>query len=138
MPSVFLDRGAPPGDAALSKALGPAKPQWDRAVALLDGVPGARAEWKFYGAKHGWQLKYAAKKRALAYLIPNDGAFTAASALRDEELAALRAARFAASLLAEIEAAKPGPEGRPARFAVTTAASLAPFERVLAIKLRPA
>ena len=103
----------------LARLLGKARPAWDSVRAFLDDCPGATSEWKFYGAKHGWQLKVTANRRALVYLIPREGRFTAALALREGAIAALRKTAFPAARLREIEEAREFSEGKPARVDVT-------------------
>ncbi len=128
---------APPDDAALARLLGAAKRPWDELLRFVDEkCPGAAREWKFYGAKHGWQVRVVARKRALLYLIPREGRFTAAVALRETAIAALRADRAVpAALLRELDAARAAPEGKPARVEVTRRADLALVERLVAAKL---
>jgi hypothetical protein len=58
-----------------------------------------------YGAKHGWQLKLVAKKRAVAYLIPHDGYFTVAVALRPDAIAELEQSGFSPAQVREVERA---------------------------------
>lgn len=115
--------------------LGRARAQWDALLRFADAQPGVTRAWKDYGARHGWQLKLIAKRRALAYLIPRDGHFTAALALREPALAAVRASGVPAALLRAIAAAKPSSEGRPARVDVRHARDRAIVERLLAAKL---
>jgi len=106
--------------------------------AFLDDLPGVTCAWNHYGAKHGAQLKATANKRALVYLIPRDGRFTAAVALRDPAIAALRATKFPTQRLREIEQARVSPEGRPARVVVTGRRDLAWAKQLVLVKLQAA
>jgi hypothetical protein len=124
-----------PGPPELSLLLGKARTAWDALRTFLDGLEGVTGEWKFYGEKHGWQLKLVAHKRALLYLIPRDGRFTAALALRDPAIATLRAAGIPDAVVREIEAAKPSPEGKPARVEVRGARELPLVKKLVAAKL---
>ena len=103
-----------------------------RFAATQDGVI---PEWKYYGEKHGWQLKLLARKRAVAYLIPRQGHFTAALALRPAALAAVRSSGLPEALIRAIDAAKPSSEGKPARVDVTGARELAWVKELIGIKL---
>lgn len=134
---LFTDAGKPPDDAALAAALGRAKRHWDAILASLpeDGI--AR-EWKFYGAKYGWQLKIAKGKRAMLYLVPRPSKFGAALALPDQAVAALRGSGLPAALVQEIESARRYPEGRPARIEVSAREDAEIVQRLLAIKLEHA
>jgi UDP-N-acetylmuramyl tripeptide synthase len=133
---IFTDGGTPPDDASLAAALGRAKRSWDALLAHLDEAHrDLRRSWRFYGPRHGWQLKVEAKKRAVLYLIPAEGRFTAALALRDAAIAALPALGVPRDLIREIESGKAFPEGRPARVQVTGAAQLAIVRKLIAAKL---
>ena len=133
---VFVEKGREPGPAALARALGPAHAHWDALLGFVEAeAPSAKPEWRFYGARYGWQLKVVEGKRALLYLVPHAGSFLAALALRRPALEAVRAAGVPAALLREIEAAKPGPEGHPARVEVRTAKDLKNVERLVRAKL---
>ena len=136
MPSALDDAKSTPDDAALARVLADAKPHWDEIVAHLDSLPGVTRAWRFYGAKHGWQLKAERRKRALLYLIPEHDRFTAATALKGDVLPALRASALPAELVREIERARIFVEGRPARVVVTRATDVAVVRELVAIQLR--
>ena len=104
--------------------------------AFLDDVPGATSEWKFYGAKHGWQLKVTLNRRALIYLIPRTGNFTAAVALREPAIEALRARKQLARQLRDIEQTPASPEGKPVRIVVTSARQLGSVKALVGVKLQ--
>ena len=132
MPSVLVDKDSEPTARELSAALGKAQKSWDLLLAHLATEPGVSVAWKFYGAKLGWQLKATQGKRAVLYLVPNEGAFVAAMALRPAALELARAS-LPPALVREIDAAKPGPEGHPARVLVTTVKELGVVKQLLAI-----
>lgn len=124
-----------PSDAELARRLGRAKKHWDVILDALSVHDGLVREWKFYGAKYGWQLKLVSRRRAIVYLIPRDRGFTAGLALNDAALEAVRRGRFPAALLREIETAKAAPEGHPARIDVTGAEQVDLVIRLVALKL---
>jgi hypothetical protein len=134
MPSSLIDGRQQPADATLSATLGKARGAWSELVEHLAAFSGVTAGWKFYGAKHGWQWKAVQGKRAALYLIPHENSFTAALALRPAALELARA-RLPAAFLREIETAKPGPEGHPARVLVRTRKEVALVKRLLDVKL---
>lgn len=139
MPSVLLDKSEAPDDARLASVLKASKASWDGVVALAAALaPKATPEWKFYGAKHGWQLKILEKKRSLVYLVPGEGSFVAALALDARALESLEGSKLPAALLDEIKAAKRAPEGHPARVTVTKKKDLASVEVLLRAKLADA
>ncbi len=136
MSSVLLDKATKPDDTSLSKALGKSKPHWDAIIArVVDEHPELTREWKFYGAKHGWQLRIARKKAVVLYMIPHQGSFLAALALKEPALAVLRSSGFLAGLVAEIDGAKANVEGRPARIEVTRKGQVDIVLRLLELKL---
>jgi hypothetical protein len=123
------------GPSDLPRLLGKAARAWAELRTFLDALDGVTSEWKFYGEKHGWQLKVVAKKRALLYLIPRQGHFTAAAALREAAIAALRAAGFPEERVREIEHARGSTEGKPARVDVSTLRDLGLVKQLVSIKL---
>jgi hypothetical protein len=89
--SVFDEKRAPPDEAALTHALGETKPLWDALIGHVAArCDGLEPEWKYYGKKHGWQVKFTHERRALLYLVPHEGSFLAGMALRP---AAVQSAR---------------------------------------------
>jgi hypothetical protein len=136
MAAYFDDKAHKPTDKRLATALGKSKKCWD---AILEGVDRARGglgcEWKFYGAKFGWQLKVMDKKRTVLYLVPREGGFLAAMALSERAVAAVRVSSLPPTLVSEIETAKVLPEGRPARIEVTSAKQLEVVRQLMAIQL---
>jgi hypothetical protein len=135
MSSVFSEKTEQPDDAALTRALGRSKAHWDAIMRHVQGLDGVTVSWKFYGKKHGWQVKALRKKKALLYLIPHQGSFLAAMALDEQALEAVRGSALPPALVEEIVAAKPSPEGHPARVEVGTKAQAELVRRLLAIKL---
>ncbi len=136
MANDIFDKSKTPDEAVLSNLLGPCKTHWD---AILEHVEKANGrlvrEWKFYGAKYGWQLKVADRKHALVYLIPHQGSFLAAMGLNEKAVAALKASTLPGSLVHEVESAKAYPEGRPARIEVTGPDQAEIVRQLLDIKL---
>src|SRR5262245_25573074 len=122
----------PPDIRAL---LGRARPQWDALLRFLDGHDGVTRAWKRYAGSHGWQLKVTAERRALLYLMPREGHFMAATALRPPAIAALRAGGVPDHVVREIEAAKASSEGKPARVEVRDRPHRELVERLVTIKL---
>lgn len=125
-----------PPDDAWRAALGRAAAVWDTLVAELAALPGPpRLEWKFYGAKHGWQVKASTARHALIYLMPRDGHFMAALALNPAALARLAEAGLPVERVEAIRTARSGPEGHPARIEVKGARELGLVRKLLALKL---
>jgi hypothetical protein len=126
-----------PDDATLEQALGKTKKFWNAIIDHLDRLPNLLVrDWKFYGNKYGWQMKVTDGKRAVLYLIPNEGSFLAALALNDKAVAALRSQKIPTRLMRDITTGKSYPEGRPARIEIKSKSDLTVVKKLLAIKLR--
>jgi Protein of unknown function (DUF3788) len=137
MTTMAAGRTNSPNDATLEQTLGKTKKIWDAIVDHVDSLPnGLVREWKYYGKKHGWQMKVTDGKRAVLYLIPHDGSFRAALALNDKAVAALPSQKIPPRFLREITAGKAYPEGRPARIEVTSRRDLTVVKKLLRINLR--
>jgi hypothetical protein len=129
-------QASPTGPEDLAAQLGNATTAWTQLRTFVDAHAGVASEWKFYGEKYGWQLKLVAHGRALAYLVPKQGAFVVASAVRAPVIRALREAGYPEARVLEIEAAREAPEGKPARIEVRGIPDLAVVEMLLATKLQ--
>ncbi|MBI2922013.1 MAG: DUF3788 family protein [Planctomycetes bacterium] len=116
--ALFNDKFSPPSPAALAAGLGKTLALWT-ALADLAALAGGMGEWKFYGAKYGWQFKVVRGKRSLLYLIPGPGKFTAAMALDREAVGRLDGSGLPREVVVAIRSAKKAPEGQPARVEVT-------------------
>lgn len=134
MTVAFDDKSAPPDDAALAKMLGKSNTAWRALAEHLAAMSGVEVTWKFYGAKHGWQLKATRGRKAVMYMIPKSGRFVAATALPRAAVEAIDDAGLPAALVAEIRGAKAYAEGTPARVEVAGKRELAVVQRLLALK----
>ena len=134
MPTT-TDRSAP-DDVELCTLLGRAKPAWDAVLAHLDETcADASREWKQYGAQHGWQVKVSRRRRALLYLTPHEGQFTAALALGEAAVKALGHSGLPSELITDIACSPTLPEGKAARVDVKTLKQTEVVARLLALKL---
>jgi hypothetical protein len=136
MSSVFDDKSAKPDQAALDEVLGETSPLFGELLAFSEEVkPGLKREWKFYGKKHGWQLKVFDRKRAALYLIPHEGSFLAGMALRPAAVEAVKASNLPRQLIDEITSAKAYREGAPARVEVHSAEHVVLIKELMRLKL---
>jgi hypothetical protein len=114
---VFFDRKeAAPDDPALKKALGDLHHAFQEILALVEGYS---QEWKFYGARIGWQLKVMQKGKALFYLTPQKGSFNLGFAVRDNEVEVLLNSTLPAKAKEELATGKKYPEGHPLHLRVS-------------------
>ena len=113
---VHFDRkDAVPDDLALKKALGAVHPAYKEILTLIESYA---QEWKFYGARLGWQLKVSQKGKALFYLIPLDKSFRLGFAVREKEKEVLLKLKLPAKVKEELAEAKRYPEGYPLKLLV--------------------
>ncbi len=117
----FSSKELVPDDPKLKKALRAVYPVYKDILASIEAYP---REWKFYGAKYGWQLKATHKGKALLYLIPQEGAFRLGFAVRDIEKEALLNSKLPAKLKGELAVAKRYPEGWPLHLDVKKASDM--------------
>ncbi len=131
---------ATPDIETLLEPLAGARPAWDRVLAALapDRIPGVVHEWKFYGAKHGWQLEVSVGKKALIYVIPDVGQLRVGLAFKGAALERLVASDLPKALIAEVVEAREYGEGRPARVVVRGLEDAAIVLGLIAAKLEPA
>ena len=136
MGNPLTDKLKKPTPARLSRALGRTKKHWDLLEAYVTNhCEGLSCEWKFYSGPHGWTFKVMKKKRAVLYMTPMEGSFTASMALKNEALEGLRASNLPQDLIMEILEAKAYPEGRPARVEVTSQKKIGIVKKLIALKL---
>jgi hypothetical protein len=113
--SPFTRKDAAPDKLILKQVLGAVHPSYKEVLLLIEFC---EQEWKFYGARHGWQLKVSKKGKALLYLIPLDKSFRLGFAVRDLEKRVLLKLKLPAKVKEELESAKRYPEGYPLKLLV--------------------
>jgi len=129
----FDDRAKPPDDAALAKALGPAKRLWDEFVRHITQEYGPiTEEWGFYKS---WSMRLKRKKRTIVYLLPRDGHFLCAYVFGEKATEAARRAKLPKDVVKIIEEAKVYAEGRGFRLEVKTKKDLEAMKKLAAIKM---
>jgi hypothetical protein len=116
MDSVPFDRKeAKPDDARLKEVLGELFSAYQDIVRLTESY---RQEWKFYGAKYGWQLKATQKGKVLFYLVPLEKSFRVGLAVREKEKEILLNSTLPSQTREDLALAKKSPEGYPLRLLV--------------------
>lgn len=132
---VFLDKSAPPSDAALAAMLGSAAAAWERIVAEAAAVcPNAKPAWKHYAGKYGWVFLFRDKKRNLLYLSPREQAFVASLAISEGGVVAANESALPAAVKKQIREAPKHPEGRAVRVTVTSPRQGGVVLKLLALK----
>jgi hypothetical protein len=117
----FGSKENPPADSEMKTALGSLHPAYAQVIKHIDGY---LQEWKFYGAKYGWQLKVSNEGKALFYLIPRGGSFSLAFAVREHEKASLQKSKLPAGTRKELASAKKYAEGYALRLHIAKPAGV--------------
>lgn len=123
-----------PDDALLEAFLGRRFSAWKGFVALLAGVPDARAEWRYYTDGKSWLYKVSAKDRTLCWVAARDGIFTATFYFGPKHAPAVESAGIEPGLVAAWKAGDPGAKIRPLTVEVRSKGQLAEVRRLLELK----
>ena len=91
--------------------------------------------WSYGGKKYGWSLKLANKRRAVLYMMPDEGHFRAAMAFSEQAVEAVRQSDLPNEIIDMIDNAPKYPEGRAVRLVVNTVAAARLVEKLAAIKM---
>lgn len=135
--AAFNDKSQKPDAALLSEKLGDSFPIWQQITvhvkATYDNIS---EEWKFYGQKHGWQLKTFMKKRNLFFLIPSQDYFRIVFVFGDKAVVAIEESDLAEDLKNTIKSVKKYAEGRGLPIEVRDKKYLADIEKLIDIKIQ--
>jgi hypothetical protein len=105
-----------PDDSALKRSLGSTYAAYQELLTLASSFS---HEWKYYGSKHGWQLKITDRKKALLWLTPLENSFRVAFAVRETERESLLQSNLPSAAKEELMSARRYPEGYPLRITVS-------------------
>jgi hypothetical protein len=132
----FTEKGSPPTEDALAKALGRSWGSWTALEArLAEDHPPFRAEWKFYSAKSGWQRRLLRKKRTILWLSPRRKHFLASTAFGEKAADAAAESDLPEETKRMIGEAPRYAEGRAVRTEVRTRKDVDLVRRLAAIKM---
>jgi hypothetical protein len=74
---LFIERGCPPSEREISKALGSTLESWNELSRWLAQTLRAKRELRYmYGKKYGWALRFQNGGRLLCALYPTQSGFT--------------------------------------------------------------
>ena len=136
MSSAFMDKSSPPDDKALSGVLGNSFKTW---VEIRDSVRRehgpAVEEWKYYGAKSGWTLKFLLKKRNLFFLSAQEKFFRIAFIFGDSAVDTIAKSDLPPALIREVKEAKRYAEGRGLRLEIRSRSSVRDVLKLVDIKV---
>jgi hypothetical protein len=135
-PNAFINKPAPPTDAELTAALGPAKAAWDQLLSdLAQEFDVTVYEWKCHSPKWGWALRVKRKARTIVWLSPSENCFTVLFILGDKAMQAARRSKLPKQIVEAIDAAPKYPEGTGVRLHVNNARAVGALKKLAAIKL---
>ena len=132
--SVFDDKNDKPNEKKLLKALGKTGPFWQELKKHIDDKHGPVVEdWKFYGAKYGWQLKILKKKRNLFFLLPLDGSFRIVFVFGDKAASVVADSKLPEGIKSSLANARKYAEGRGLPIEVKRRLDIAHIKRLVEI-----
>jgi hypothetical protein len=116
---MFYDKNIKPDEKMLSEALGLSYKYWVEIKNNLNKEYDALVEeWKYYGQKYGWTLKFFYKKRNLFFLKPYDNYFQIAFVFGNTAVSAIEKSDLPSSIINDLRNAKKYVEGRGLRIKV--------------------
>lgn len=136
-PNAFIGKKGRPTEAEVGKALGLAKPVWDKLIADLAAESDVAAqEWNSYSLKAGWSLRLKRGKRTIVWMAPCEGCFRVAFILGDKAVKAARRSGLSQRVLRMIDSAKRYPEGTAVRLQIKGTKNVPTVKKLAAIKLQ--
>jgi hypothetical protein len=131
----FPDKATPPTDASLKQLLGSCWRLW---VTLRDHIlqsyPQLGEEWKFPGAKYGWNYRIRDKQRVTIYFIPKKNGFEVAFVFGPKATDAVMGSQVSQTIKDDLSAARVYAEGRGIRLTVTNKNDLKDIKTLVTIK----
>ena len=94
-----------------------------------------KPEWKFYGKKHGWQLKIFYKKRNILFLLPYEGYFKIGIVFGDKAVDSIIQSKVPKNIKTDLLNAKKYVEGRGISFEVKEEVMFETIKELIKIKL---
>ena len=136
MPSIFCDKSRTPTTQDLKKILGRTFPIWESIIQAAKALyPEAREDWNFPGEKYGWSFRLKDKKRAIIYLLPQEGFFKASLVFGQKAVTAILQSQISETIKEELRNARVYAEGRGLRIDVNDKSSLADLKELIKIKI---
>jgi hypothetical protein len=134
--NAFKEKELKPDDSGMTEKLGSVFIYWQEIQKFaVDNLGATSEEWKFYGAKYGWQLKTFLKKRNLFFLIAHEGFFKIGFIFGNKAVDAIEESEVAEDLKAEIRNAKKYAEGRGLAIEVKDGIHIPDIKKLLEIKV---
>jgi hypothetical protein len=133
---MFMEKSRKPDEKELSGVLGSSFKTW---VEIRDSVRKehgpAVEEWKYYGAKSGWVLKFLLKKRNLFFMFAQEKYFRLAFIFGDKAVDAIAESDLPSALIREVKEARRYAEGRGLRLEIRNRSSIKDVLTLVNIKV---
>ena len=134
--SIFPDKAKKPDEQILMDALGHQIELWNKLREfVLDKYPMAIEEWNYPGKKYGWSFRMKDKKRAIIYLLPQQGCFKAAFVFGQKAVDQVLQSEISKDIKTELQQARVYAEGRGIRIEVKDESIIPDLKRLVEIKL---
>jgi hypothetical protein len=128
--AYFDQKEVTPDEPKLKKALGELYSAYKEVLELTEAYD---HQWKYYGKKHGWQLKVTHKGKALLYLTPLEKSFRVGFGVRENERDRLLNSSLPPKTKEQLATAKKYPEGYPLRLEIKSKSDMRMARVVLEI-----
>jgi hypothetical protein len=103
---------------------------------IAGSIGETKEEWKYYGAKYGWNLKNFYKKRNLYFIGMYDGYFKISFVFGERAFNAIMGSEISADLKTELSKARKYAEGRGLSIDVHDDTNLNDIKKLLQIKVK--
>ena len=134
--NVFTTREIQPDDEMVKEKLGANYAHLENIRQFIDDEIGATTrEWKFYGKKHGWNMKTFLKKRNLFFIVIYDGYFRIGFVFGEKAVKIVLDSDIDQSLKKELEEARKYAEGRGIAIRVDNPECLKDIKELVRIKV---
>ena len=134
--NVFTTKETMPDEEMVKEKLGANYAHLVNLRQFIDDEIGVTTrEWKFYGKKHGWNLKTFLKKRNLFFIIIYDGYFRIGFVFGEKAVISVLESGIDPSLKKELEEARKYAEGRGLAIRVDNADRLEDIKELVKIKV---
>jgi hypothetical protein len=134
--SIFMDKAHMPTDSDLKQVLGDKYQLWmDIREQVYLKYPEGKEEWNFPGKKYGWSYRIKDKKRAIIYLLPREGDFSAAFVFGGKAFEAIKKSQVSPKIVSDLDSARVYAEGRGVRIPVPDQSVLKDIKLLIDIKL---
>jgi hypothetical protein len=136
MPSIFTSKTEKPNKIVLTDALQSTYKIWEELKETLINEHGKLLEeWKYYGPKTGWLLKFFYKTKNLFFLIPSEKFFTLAFVFGDKAISEIENSDLPEKIKEELRNTKKYAEGKGLRIEIRKKGDLKSIIKLVRIKI---